>query len=297
MNCSRSKCKCITRSGRQRCERCHRLNKSCQPGGSTRSLNAQRNNPIARIAQLEGKLDGLVSMLGAGQVPTTPNPSNHVISPLPCSYSSTPSISLGTSAAFPASAAPPPSATTASEPSSEEAEEHLTNFRTNLLKYFPILHYTGDAQCLRQERPFLFLCIMAASSQSTETKLVLIDRIKYILTQRVFLDNDPGGVDIDLLLGVLIFLAWGHDHLLHGTPASLSRFTQLAMTLVFDLRLNKPLPDDSNMLPVGTMNGDRTAPRSPTRSLEERRAVLGCFVMSSMWVPVAIYPRPVRTRL
>jgi hypothetical protein len=276
MNCSRSKCKCVTRPGVQGCERCHRLNKSCLPGNSTRALNAQRNNPIARIAQLEGKLDGLVSLLGAGRVLNAPHPHAGSLSP-PASNSSSP-LSSGATAAIPASSL---STSPAFEPSPEEC---LTYFRNHMLKYFAFLYLPADAQWLRQERPFLFLCITAASSQSTQTKLALGERIKQTLTQRIFLDNDPGAVNIDLLLGLLTFLAWGHDHLLHGTAVRLSRFTQLAMTLVFDLRLNKPLPDDSNMLPVG---GDCSTPRGPTRSLEERRAVLGCFVMSSMFVPAA----------
>ncbi|KGO68317.1 hypothetical protein PITC_066750 [Penicillium italicum] len=113
---------------------------------------------------------------------------------------------------------------------------------------------------------------MAASARSTRTRIELGDRIKETLTERIFLDNDSTAVNIDLLLGLLTFLAWGHDHLLHGTAARLSRFTQLAMSLVFDLRLNKPPPDDPNMLPVG---GNCLVPNDPARSLEERRAVLG----------------------
>ncbi|ROV95570.1 hypothetical protein VSDG_05261 [Cytospora chrysosperma] len=124
---------------------------------------------------------------------------------------------------------------------------------------------------------------MAAASKSTQTKIALNQRIKQTLTQRMFLDQNPGAVNIDLLLGLLTFLAWGHDHLLQGTPATLSRFTQLAMTVAFDLRLNKPLGEDSNMLPVGSLNGATcTAPADSARSLEARRAVLGCFVMSSI---------------
>ncbi|CAM1508658.1 Fc.00g055060.m01.CDS01 [Cosmosporella sp. VM-42] len=123
---------------------------------------------------------------------------------------------------------------------------------------------------------------MAAYSQSTQTKIALGERVKQILAQRLVLDNDPGAIDIDLLLGLLTFLAWGHDNLLHGTPLSLSRYTQMAMTIVFDLRLNKPLIDDSNMLPIGSLPWNRPNARIPARSLEERRGVLGCFVMSSI---------------
>ena len=271
-NCSRSKCRCVARPGGPGCERCHRLNRPCMPSDSTRSLNAQRNNPVTRIAQLEGKLDGLVSLLQAGQLVTLPQ-SGHVLSP-PHSNTSTPAV--------PAS---PASSSLAFEASAEEGDQCLSDFRSHMLKYFAIVDVSADAQWLRKERPFLFLCIMAVSSQSTQTKLALGERIKQTLAQRIILDNDPGVISIDLLLGLLTFLTWGHDHLLHDSAASLSRFTQLAMTLVFDLRLNKPLSDESNMLPVGSLAAGCAVPRGPARSMEERRAVLGCFVMSSMFVP------------
>lgn len=298
------------RPGGGTCERCYRLNKTCLPGESLRSLNAQRNNPIARIAQLEGKLDGIVSLLGAGRPVIPPPPQDQpiplqVLSPV-ASHSSNISLSPGsgtcTTTGFLPAGAPPSSTQTGAahddriritewEPSPDEADEGLAYFRDHMLKYFAFLHISSsaDAASLRRERPFLFLCIMAASSQSTRLKLALSERIKHTLARRIFLDkNDgPGAVTmIDLLLGLLTFLAWGHDHLLHGTSASLSRFTQLAMSLVFDLRLNKPLhSEDSNMLPVGSLSDPSCAdPRGPARSLEERRAVLGCFVMSSMCV-------------
>ncbi|KAK2776201.1 C6 transcription factor [Colletotrichum kahawae] len=63
-NCFKSKCKCILRSDGDSCERCHRLKKPCHPGDSIRRTaadNTQRAN--ARIADLEGKLSSLVSLL------------------------------------------------------------------------------------------------------------------------------------------------------------------------------------------------------------------------------------------
>lgn len=251
------------RPGGQGCERCYRLKKLCLPGNSTR---AQRNNPTARIASLEEKLDGLVSLLTGGSVVL-----NNRSHPAGQDHLTPPFSTSNASSALSATSDDPPGL----------SQECLTKFRTHMLKSFAFLHLPGDAQSLRRERPFLFLCIIAVSSQSTQRKLELGEKIKRKLTDRIFLDNDSTAINIDLLLGLLTFLAWGHDHLLHGTAAKVSRFTQLAMMLVYDLRLNKPLPDDPNMLPVG---GNCLVPRGPTRSLEERRAVLGCFAMSSMFV-------------
>ena len=61
---------------------------------------------------------------------------------------------------------------------------------------------------------------------------------------------------------------------------SLSIFTQLATSIVFELALNKPLPKDTHtLLCISTQK----YPKSPTvRTMEERRAVLGCFLITSM---------------
>lgn len=277
MNCSRSKCRCVSRPGGQGCTRCHRLKQTCVSGQSIRAVNAQKNNPIARITQLESKLDGLMSLLGSGMTVNT-----HAATP----QSPPPSTVTSTqSRPTPVTTCSGSAPSIAFEPSVDEAERYLHRFRTDMLQYFPFLHLPYDVQWMRQERPFLCLCIMAASVPSTDSKLVLGERIKQTLAQHFILDTSPGSVTVDLLLGLLAFLAWGHDYILHSSPSSLSRFTQLAMAIVFELRLNKPLPEESNMLPgFGQSQKCSTESRCPARSLEEIRAVLGCFMISSVYV-------------
>ena len=61
---------------------------------------------------------------------------------------------------------------------------------------------------------------------------------------------------------------------------SLSIFTQLATSIVFELALNKPLPKETKAL---FCISTQKYPRPPTvRTMEERRAVLGCFLITSM---------------
>ncbi|KAF7561477.1 hypothetical protein G7046_g2655 [Stylonectria norvegica] len=235
--------------------------------------------PISVVVMLEGKLDSIVSLLGQDQGLTNSRPGVNISAPASSFHSPT---SAGATTTIPASLASPYSA---DELSPEDADKYLANFRNHMLKYFAFLHLPTDMKTLQHDRPFLYLCIIAVSCQSTHKKIVLGARIKQILAQRVFLDDDPLPVSIDLLLGLLTYIAWGHDYLLHGNTASLSRFTQLAMTLVFDLRLNKPVPDETNMLPIDRPNGYGEREGGSVRSMEEIRAVLGCFVMSSMFVP------------
>ncbi|KAH8888428.1 hypothetical protein GQ53DRAFT_843406 [Thozetella sp. PMI_491] len=276
MNCSRAKCRCIARPSSQGCERCHRLNKPCTPGDFSRKRNAQKNNPIARIAQLEGKLDGLVSLLQASPAQIGPQAEAVALPPPP----SNPSTYAGSN-----STAPTPTSSglspAAFEPSVEEVDEGLGIFRTRMLKFFPFLHLTDDIQWLRQERPFLFLCIIAVSSKSTPRRFALCKEIKQTLAQRIFLDGQ-GLVNLDLLLGLLTFLSWGNDQLLNCNPHILSRFTQLAMTITFELRLNHPFGTQKKMLPVEKSPEDCFGPTGTTRTLEERRALLGCYIMSSI---------------
>ncbi|GKZ35630.1 hypothetical protein AbraIFM66950_006330 [Aspergillus brasiliensis] len=234
-------------------------------------MQSQKHNTAARIAQLEGKLDELVSSLQPLRAQSTSNSSVGNSLSAPASDSNSPATS-GEVHIIPGS--------TSSLGSLESSpEESLDVFRTHMLQYFPFLHLPNDVRWIRQERPFLFLCIMAVTCPSIPTKLALGEKIRRIATERMFLSSDPGVVNLDLLLGLLTVLAWGYDHLLHDTAMGLPRFTQLAITVVYELRLNKPL-DDANVLTVGL--GGCVSSRGPTRTLEEQRAVLACFVLSSI---------------
>src|SRR6478609_232065 len=64
--CQRAKCKCILRASGQDCERCHRLGKPCQPMATSRKRVAKKSTS-SRTAQLEEKLEDLVTILRASQ--------------------------------------------------------------------------------------------------------------------------------------------------------------------------------------------------------------------------------------
>lgn len=95
----------------------------------------------------------------------------------------------------------------AAEPSPIEAEECLTVFNTTQLHYFPFVYIppTTTAQQLRQERPFLWLCIMAITSRSTSQQQALDTKIKHTLMQRMLFEFER---NVDLLLGLLAYIGW-----------------------------------------------------------------------------------------
>jgi hypothetical protein len=182
-------------------------------------------------------------------------------------------------------------------PALEEAEKYLTGFRTQVLINFAFIHIPADttAQQLRQKRPFLFLVIMAVSSTSRSQRLALGRDIKQMLAREFLVENEG---NFDMLLGLLVFLTWfvilfqhkelfliisrGHDQFVN-TPLA-SRFMHLATGMVYELRLNKPPSKEAaKMFNLGPHDGDKEEAIPITRTMEERRAVLGCFVLSSMY--------------
>ena len=93
------------------------------------------------------------------------------------------------------------------EPSPDEAEEFLASFRPHMATYFPfiIIPESTTAQELRRHRPFLWLCIMSVASKSTAQQKALAKEVKITIGREVFVE---GKNNIDLLLGMMVFVAW-----------------------------------------------------------------------------------------
>lgn len=95
----------------------------------------------------------------------------------------------------------------AGEPSPVEAEEYLTEFQAFKIKFFPFvcIPSTMSSKQLRQERPFLWLCIMVAGSKSTSQHQVLDSKVRQIVAQEMVVRSEK---NTDLLLGLLSFTGW-----------------------------------------------------------------------------------------
>ncbi len=92
-------------------------------------------------------------------------------------------------------------------PSPEEAENYLVEFRDRILVNFAFIYIPASttAQKLRQERPFLFLAIMAVCSKSSPQRLALGQEIKQKIAREILVENEG---NFDMLLGLLVFLTW-----------------------------------------------------------------------------------------
>jgi hypothetical protein len=157
-----------------------------------------------------------------------------------------------------------------------------------LLPYFPFFRLAAalSVEQLRHERPLVLQAITCVAWPISQEKRALAAELKRALSEAAFLkrqqDNQSSGRDcmVDLLLGLMIYIAWGWDHV--HNRGSLSRL-MLCLSLVGEMHLDRPVPSEpltGNLLePVARRRYNETG--SPL-CLELQRAVLGCFVLSSI---------------
>lgn len=93
------------------------------------------------------------------------------------------------------------------EPSPEEAEDNLNLYKTQMMPSLPITIVSASisARRLHQDRPFLWLCIMAISTKSTEQQKALGREIRLSIGREMILE---GKNNLDLLSGLITYTAW-----------------------------------------------------------------------------------------
>lgn len=175
--------------------------------------------------------------------------------------------------------------------SSHDAETCLHMFRSRFLPFFPFIHLAPEvtAQHILMSRPLLMRAIMAVTTPSTGRKLARGAELKRILAHATLLESQS---NIDLLLSLLVFIAWSNDQFLNRVGnrkmGSLSRPMVLAVSIVTELHWNRPLAHANHM--VASLPMQSAIPVSDEQcdgdqaSLEIQRAVLGCFMLSSLCV-------------
>ncbi|OAT01730.1 uncharacterized protein BDCG_17215 [Blastomyces dermatitidis ER-3] len=171
-----------------------------------------------------------------------------------------------------------------STPSQYQADDRLNFFRSRMLPYFPFINLNPDITSgyLRQNRPFLFQAIHTVTTFSTRERLVQVEELKRLLFTSALLKVQS---NIDLLLGLLTYLAWSTDAFL-GRADHISRLMMLAISLVYGMRLFKPSSIDVEVMMAVTQgrreeNSQNPDDETPYRLLERQRAMLACFILSS----------------
>ncbi|KAH6653168.1 hypothetical protein BKA67DRAFT_659807 [Truncatella angustata] len=259
----------------------------CRLSEGVRKRTARKPDIGSRTSQLEDRLNDLVEILRSQQSGSkgspTPQSSNSI--PTVQVQAQAPSDALASAGAYPS-----PSTgilSSASQVASEsgtagieddlspfEAESILQRFRNDYLTMFPFVWITADTTALelKQLRPFLWLNIRTVCERSASRLCAYGNKVREVLAQRVFVDLER---DIDLLLGLMVYLGWA-THQTRGRGFQ-TRFANLANSLVQDLRLDQPFVVNSNN---SCWFPNTLPPRAPQTN-EQRRAVIGTFVMCS----------------
>lgn len=135
--------------------------------------------------------------------------------------------------------------------SEAEAETRLNTFRTGMLWHFPAVHLPAQqtVQQLRHDRPFLLHAIVCVTSSSAEEREALSRSLKEIICRFMFgcfenSSSNPGSRPlrydrIDLVLGLLVYIAWGWEYVLYS--GRISRLIAEVIALACGMRLDKPI--------------------------------------------------------
>ena len=234
-----------------RSRRCHRLKKQCffqekpkrkrtrvskptyVPNPPPHLLRAtELKSTRSRVAQLEQKLDSLVTLFTSNQDTLQANPLNQVSNVLlprsPMSLDNAPTS--GPSNATPSSTDLDGDIDTvetgrcdivsdkirhgttaenlSAEPDEQEAEIMLLEFKANMAEQFPfvVIQPYSTSQSLRLERPFLWKAIVVAALHgNSDRQMALGTGLMKELTTRLLFRAEKS---IDLLQALLVFIAW-----------------------------------------------------------------------------------------
>ncbi len=155
-------------------------------------------------------------------------------------------------------------------------------FRSQKLKYFPFVRIPPSItpSQLREDRPLLWLSILAASVTSIARQRELAARFQRSIAETVVARHQR---DLDVLLALLCFLGWATYHL--SPQPFLALYSHLSAAVVQDLGLDRPPPrasaiDAHPMAPLKAHGFVINGPPSLVRTMEERRALVACYLIN-----------------
>ena len=131
---------------------------------------------------------------------------------------------------------------------------------------------TVSVEALRYDNPFLFLCIMAVTSfEDPILQRRLGPEIKKQICDRLVMGHE---VSMDLLQGLLVFVAWYQYFCVPGKHQYFLML-QLCVNMCHELRLD--LNDK------GKRSLEEPQTQGKARNPAEMRALLGTYCLSSMY--------------
>ena len=264
------------------CERCHRRGRECE--STSRTRQKPRRKPISNTAQLEAKLDSLVSLLQSSHQSKSPasEPPHHqqaAHQPFACAEVGPPTASVSAdTGSSPSSPAQPTGWPI--DISDQEAEECLGRFRLKL-PHFPFVSIppSETAATLRRDRPILWQCILAVSTKSMPRRQALGSHLRSLFAEKLIVQHERS---IEILLGLLAFMGWA-NYQLAPQQLFLCMYCQLLTGLIRDLGLDQQKGSEEQH-PMACLKPQGLVMRlagTVACTMEARRAAIATFVITS----------------
>ncbi|KAL3425507.1 tRNA processing endoribonuclease [Phlyctema vagabunda] len=296
--CAAAKAKCIflseDLSNNGKCRRCDRLHKDCVL--QVPATRKKKIHKITRVAQLEEKLDGIVSLLKSAHPkdseppaessssgsngPSPPNvlPYEQNRWPLTPPTTTPQSFEMDTRFQIPNLAVPSHQELFRNDPDSL-----LTLYRCYMTDQFPfvVIPMGVTAEDLSRTRPFVLRVILMVANVRDMQKAHMEEEIMEYLADHMIMKAEKS---LDLLQGLLILIAWYHFHI--HLARRLTTLMQLATALLIDLGLNSEHITSQKSDGSTLKAFPEDLPRSNPRTLEGKRAFLGMTYISSI---VSVY--------
>ncbi|KAE8424016.1 hypothetical protein BDV36DRAFT_290113 [Aspergillus pseudocaelatus] len=261
-NCAKSKVRCVRSSEESDiCSRCARLNKQCVYRETGRRFKGFKKD--RQIEALESRINELMThskLTPANQ--TTRGNATHSLNGEETDETRLDVIAQGLV-------------------NMETAQSLIDLYKSDMRLHFPFVVISSQvtASDLRQQKPFLFLAVLASAAYSNMPLQRLLGKeIRKVIASRMVLH---GEVSFELLQGILVFLAWSHYH---SRPHRYTQFLQLAIGLMIELRLDRP-PQTKTWKTALRFNTEYALDDEkyvrPSWGLDEQRAVVGCYYLSS----------------
>ncbi|KLP01118.1 related to cercosporin resistance protein [Fusarium fujikuroi] len=278
--CASAKVRCDMVLGQKRCTRCERLNKECvsQPRGSHSRRSHSKGGTYARddLLRLESKFDSVANLLSSSSTSTLPS---ITIATHPRKASSATSSSSQT----PPETQSPIHALFSfplSSISHRLAYKMLETYRQEMMPLFPFVWIGLDEipEKLFRERPMLYMAIMVVTCQENiEIQQELAQKYREEIGRRIWTLAEK---NLQLLQGILVFLAWYQTHWVLGHQ--LSNLMYMAMSLVTELGLDKEPSSGTRTAPGVLTEITKKQEPPPVRTSDERRCHLGVFWLNSL---------------
>ncbi|KAF7957987.1 hypothetical protein EAE96_003554 [Botrytis aclada] len=296
--CRASKGRCLpSKDDPTRCAKCSKSRKKCVFLETKPRPKKMRSSRV-RVAEMEQKLDGILNLLAAKtQAESQPNSVSAPVSPqenMPLDLSDMFELSFPLLPLENASPKPFQQISLSTPPnlgygalhdviskcivSTKQAEEALKGFASRASSFpFVLLPPQASLESLRHERPMLLLGILASTSQNNiPVQHLLESELRETISSRTIVHGEKS---IDLLQGLLLYLAWYHNHY-NPEKENLFQLTQMANAMVIDLGLHRPKFGEVQTSYSNTLGFECPKKFTPAQ-IEEKRTLIGCFCLTS----------------